>query len=101
MNNNWVNDVVDNANRTVSSWPEWMQRPEVRTPVPPSSSAPVEMGHDGDPMSHVCVRLKRDNGKFVLWVSGGQRLRVETDSENSIRIVPVDMMGERRGGSDE
>lgn len=29
---NWINDVVDAAQREVASWPEWMQRPEVRVP---------------------------------------------------------------------
>lgn len=27
---NWVDEVLDNAARTVRAWPEWMRRPEVR-----------------------------------------------------------------------
>lgn len=27
---NWVYDILDNASRTVRSWPDWMRRPEVR-----------------------------------------------------------------------
>ena len=30
MKTNWVNDVLDEATKTVRSWPRWMLRPEVR-----------------------------------------------------------------------
>jgi len=29
-NKNWINDILDNAERTVRAWPEWMRRPEIR-----------------------------------------------------------------------
>jgi hypothetical protein len=32
LKKNWVNEVLDSATKTVRSWPEWMQRPEVRAP---------------------------------------------------------------------
>jgi hypothetical protein len=31
---NWVNEILDRASREVSSWPEWMRRPEVRGQPP-------------------------------------------------------------------
>lgn len=29
-NKNWINDVVEQAQREVRAWPQWMQRPELR-----------------------------------------------------------------------
>ncbi len=31
-NENWVDEVLAGASKTVQEWPEWMRRPEVRAP---------------------------------------------------------------------
>lgn len=38
-NKNWVTDILDNAARTVESWPAWMRSPDVRSPAPEQPQA--------------------------------------------------------------
>lgn len=38
LKRNWVNDILDDASRTVASWPAWMRRPEFDWPYPGAHS---------------------------------------------------------------
>ena len=50
---NWVNIALDNAVRTVQSWPEWMRRPEIRMPGSSGANAYNSKHTDDDSVERV------------------------------------------------
>jgi hypothetical protein len=45
----WLDEILNQAEQEVQSWPNWMQRPEYRHPAP-SKSKPQKKETENDPM---------------------------------------------------